>query len=257
MGRVRLVVLVSAGSLIAAIVHPSEIQWRASLPASLLGVALYYPFPVTVRVTQVITVSRPIAEVFDFVSRPSNQSLWNRRAGLPTPLEVPLEVGQEWTQGSARRWASGSSLHHRFSNVERPRRIEVVADGHGIHAVYGYALREHHGQTELTATASLDGFPAANGNVKESDRRGWRNHTRKAPAGGQRNYAARDAAPRLLRHRGYAGLASRRSSVDPGGGAHTSGSRTHYSGTSGGARESGLLGCGSYRIREGLRRRGH
>jgi hypothetical protein len=152
--------LISLGLLMVVVLNPRDLRWYVSLLASIAGAAFYYPRPVTARIRKTITVDRPIDDVWDFLSQPANQPIWNRRSGPPSPSQVPIEVGQEWTQPSKRGWVPVSPLKQRFSKLDRPQRIEIEASGHGISARYGYELRDLGGGTEILLEAAVAGMPA-------------------------------------------------------------------------------------------------
>src|SRR6266516_4197629 len=129
--------------------HPLDGQWWLTLAICLGGVALYLPFPVSLRIRKTITIERPLLAVYDFLSRPANLPIWNPRVGTAQPADIPVEVGREWTYSPRRRWIRTTPMRHVFSKLEPPHIIEITATGHGVRAVNAYTLSEVGRETEL------------------------------------------------------------------------------------------------------------
>lgn len=146
--------------VVVVVQHPLDSQWWLTLAICLGGVALYFPFPVSVRIRKTITIGRPLLVVYDFLSRPANLHTWNPRVGAAQPADIPLEVGREWTYSPTRRWIRTTPMRHVFSKLEPPHIIEITATGHGVRAVNAYTLSEVGTETELTVEATVSGVPA-------------------------------------------------------------------------------------------------
>lgn len=114
---------------------PLDDQWWLTLAICLGGVALYFPFPVAVRIRKTITIGCPLPVVYAFLSRPANLHIWNPRVGAAQPADIPVEVGKEWTYSPKRRWIRPAPLKHVFSRLDPPYLIEITATGHGVRAV--------------------------------------------------------------------------------------------------------------------------
>ncbi len=111
------------------------------------------------RVRKTTIIHRPLAVVYDFLSRPANLHLWNRRVGLAQPADIPVALGQQWTYMPRRSWIRTPSLRHAFSKVDPPHMLEITAEGPGVRTVYSYTLRESQQETVLTFDATVYGMP--------------------------------------------------------------------------------------------------
>ncbi|MEA2683131.1 MAG: Polyketide cyclase / dehydrase and lipid transport [Chloroflexota bacterium] len=151
---------VSVGAVVGLALYPLQLGYWVFLAIALWGVALYYPFPVTARIRQSVTIDRPAGQVFEFLARPANQPLWNPRVGACQPADVPPEVGQEWTFASKRRWRKQSRMMHRFSRLEPPRLVEITAAGRGMSVVSAYIVEDMGEQSRVLLDATVDGLPA-------------------------------------------------------------------------------------------------
>ena len=152
--------LVALAMVVAIALHPLDPQWWLMLVVGIGGAALYFPFPVTGRVRQTITVQRPLGVVYNFMSQPANSHIWSPRVGAAEPANIAVEVGQEWTYSPTRRWIRAAPLRHVFSKVDPPHLVEITATGHGLHIVYAYILRDLGQSTEVTVDATSVGMPA-------------------------------------------------------------------------------------------------
>jgi uncharacterized protein YndB with AHSA1/START domain len=146
--------------LVVVAQHPLDRQWWLTLGICIGGMALYFPFPVSVRVRKTITIERPITVVYDFLSQPANLHIWNPRVGAAHPDDIPAQVGQGWTYSPKHRWTHAAPMRHVFSRLEPPHVIEITATGHGVRGVNTYTLGEVGNETELTVDASVSGLPA-------------------------------------------------------------------------------------------------
>jgi len=173
--------------LIVVALHPLDRQWWLTLAICLGGVALYFPFPASMRMRKTITIERSLPAVYDFLSRPANLRIWNPRVGAAQPADIPVEVGQEWTYLPRHRWIRSAPLRHVFSKLDPPHMIEITATGHGVRAVYAYTLGDVGKATELRFDAMVSGAPAPVGGLghwqvlserrscaTEASVRGWR-----------------------------------------------------------------------------------
>jgi uncharacterized protein YndB with AHSA1/START domain len=152
--------LVALAMLVLVAQHPLDSQWWLTLAICLGGVALYFPFPVSVHIRKAITIERPLTVVYDFLSRPANLHIWNRRVGSVQPADVRVEVGQMWSYPPTRRWIRTTPMRHVFSKLEPPHMIEVTATGHGLRAVIAYILTDTGKHTELRVDVTVSGMPA-------------------------------------------------------------------------------------------------
>lgn len=152
-------ILVTVVTILQLARRPGDLQWWISLTVCIVGLGLYGPIRTAARVRKTIIIRRPIAVVYDFLSRPANLHLWNRRAGLAQPDNIPVAVGQDWTYLPRRPWLRTRLVRHTFSKVEPLRLLEITVDGPSIRTVYSYTLRESQQETELTFDASVYGLP--------------------------------------------------------------------------------------------------
>jgi uncharacterized protein YndB with AHSA1/START domain len=152
-------ILVTVVTVLELARFPGDWQWWISLAACILGLGFYAPIRTAARVRKTAIIHRPLAVVYEFLSRPANLRLWNRGAGMAQPADVPLSVGQEWTYSPRSPWIRTPALRHVFSKVDPPHMLEITVQGPGVHAVYSYTLRETEDETELMLDATIFGMP--------------------------------------------------------------------------------------------------